>query len=96
MKIVIWATSGLVLMGMLGGLMGGVHPIGDSLAVGRIPLAICCVVLGLGAKRHRACLIMACIGIAILTSTWIDRQRDTGPSGPMVVYQKNLLFLNNA
>lgn len=82
------------LAGLLASQLGEIHPIGDSLAVGRLPMAICATLLLLGFRYGRLMVFTGVVGIATLAWAFADRTWNTGPSGPIIVYQKNLLFKN--
>lgn len=86
----------LSLVALVGGFLGWLHPLGDSLAVGRAYAAGAVAILALLAiragHRHAAfgSLLLALLvgGQVTLTFVW------PGPPGQFVLYQKNLRFDN--
>lgn len=86
----------LAILALAGGYLGWVHPLGDSLSVGRAYAAVAVAVLSLLAIRagqrtaaFGALLISLFILMQVtLTIVW------PGPPGPFTVYQKNLRFDN--
>jgi len=79
----------------VGGFAGAWHPIGDSLAVFRLPIA---VVLGLvviwSAWPWFVRWFVAVICIAAIAQI-VAQKYVSHPPGPVVVYQKNLLYEND-
>jgi endonuclease/exonuclease/phosphatase (EEP) superfamily protein YafD len=79
----------------LGGFAGAWHPVGDSLAVFRVPIA---VVLGLvfiwSPWPWFVRWFVAVICIAAIAQI-VAQKYVSHPPGPVVVYQKNLLFEND-
>ncbi len=82
---------GLVLIGSF---LGAWHPLGDSLAVIRIPVAVFGLVLFLRPKVWRKLLWVPCLSVFVLGLHALDRVADTGGPGPYTLYQKNMLFSN--
>lgn len=90
--------AGLVLsiLALMGGYLGALHPVGDSLAVGRGYAAAAVSILALLAIRagqrlaaFGALLLALLVGIQVaLTHVW------PGPPGQFLLYQKNLRFDN--
>jgi endonuclease/exonuclease/phosphatase (EEP) superfamily protein YafD len=93
---VIGIALGLAVLGLVGGYLGFVHPLGDSLSVGRGMAAAAVLVLAVFASF--AGLRMAAFGsmlLALLTGaqvvlayTW------SGVPGRYTLYQKNMLYRN--
>jgi len=95
----LWAWLICVACGaaVIAGFGGGVHPVGDSLAVFRMPLAVICGLAGLwalrvGAMRMAASALVPGLvaAIALADSYWQGTQAGR-PS--YTLYQKNLLYL---
>lgn len=87
---------GLAVVGLAGGYLGWLHPLGDSLAVGRGPAAAAVLVLAVFASF--AGLRMAAfvsVLLALLTGGQVALAYAwPGLSGNYTVYQKNVLFRN--
>jgi endonuclease/exonuclease/phosphatase (EEP) superfamily protein YafD len=87
----------LALLGLAGGFLGWLHPLGDSLAVGRalaagavLILAVCASLVGLRMAAFGSLLLAMLIGAQMfLAFNW------PGPPGRYLVYQKNMLFRNS-
>ncbi len=79
-----------------GSFAGAWHPLGDSLAVFRIPLAVVFALLVIWSPWPaplRWGLAVLCIAAI---AQIVAQKYVTHPAGPIVIYQKNLLFENNA
>ena len=87
---------GLAVLGLTGGYLGWLHPLGDSLAVGRGIAAVAVLVLAVFASF--AGLRMAAFGsmlLGLLTGGQVLLAYSwPGLSGQYSVYQKNMLFRN--
>jgi endonuclease/exonuclease/phosphatase (EEP) superfamily protein YafD len=86
----------LAILLVLGGYLGWLHPLGDSLAVGRIHavgvvllLAIAASMLGMRYAAFWSILFALLAGAPVFFATLLP-----GPSGGLVLYQKNLRFDN--
>lgn len=87
---------GLAVLALAGGYLGWLHPLGDSLSVGRGVAAAAVLVLAVFASfaglRMAAfvsmLLALLCGGQVILAYSW------PGPPGKYTVYQKNVRFRN--
>ena len=81
-------------LGLLAGFAGGVHPLGDSFAVLRLPLALglALVLLGVGGRLwSRGLLILAALLPAV--GVWAGNSAISAPSPhDRVLYQQNLLW----
>ncbi len=93
----IWALLILATLSLAGGFMGALHPLGDSLAVFRVPFAgiamICAFIL-----RHdaRAALLGAVASGVMLVSCLGHSPTDTELRTPQItLYQKNMLWRND-
>lgn len=86
----------LAILAALSGFLGWLHPMGDSLAVGRghavaavLVLAIAASMLGMRVAAFWAILFAMVAGApVVLAMIW------PGPSGGLVLYQKNMRFDN--
>ncbi|WP_374371015.1 endonuclease/exonuclease/phosphatase family protein [Tabrizicola sp.] len=93
---VIGIALGLAVLGLAGGYLGWLHPLGDSLSVGRGAAAAAVLVLAVFASfaglRMAAfvsmLLALLCGGQVLLAYSW------PGPPGTYAVYQKNVFFRN--
>ena len=86
----------LAVAGLAGGYLGALHPLGDSLAVGRIPAAAAVAILsllairaGMGLAGFGTLLLSLLVGIQMALIHILP-----GPPGQVVLYQKNLRFDN--
>jgi endonuclease/exonuclease/phosphatase (EEP) superfamily protein YafD len=87
----------LAILSLIGGYLGWLHPLGDSLAVGRgiasvavLILAVLASFAGLRMAAFGALLLAMLTGAQVfLAYTW------PGPPGTYLVYQKNMLFRND-
>jgi endonuclease/exonuclease/phosphatase (EEP) superfamily protein YafD len=86
----------LAILLVLGGYLGWLHPMGDSLAVGRLlavaavlVLAIAASMLGMRFAAFWSILFALLAGAPVFLATLFP-----GPSGSLVLYQKNLRFDN--
>lgn len=95
-QLVIGIALGLAVLGLAGGYLGWLHPLGDSLSVGRGAAAAAVLVLAVFASfaglRMAAfvsmLLAMLTGGQVLLAYSW------PGLPGTYSVYQKNMLFRN--
>lgn len=88
-----------VAIAMIGGFLGQVHPIGDSLAVFRGLLTAVALVLALllvwsrGTYRALASVIIGFAGLATLLPHWVAATAPARPpGGTYELYQKNVYF----
>jgi endonuclease/exonuclease/phosphatase (EEP) superfamily protein YafD len=86
----------LAILLVLGGYLGWLHPMGDSLAVGRtlavgavLVLAIAASMLGMRVAAFWSILFALLAGAPVFLATLLP-----GPSGGLLLYQKNLRFDN--
>ena len=87
---------GLAVLALTSGYLGFLHPLGDSLSVGRGPAAAAVLVLavfasflGLRMAAFMSMLLALLTGAQVaLAYTW------PGLTGPYTIYQKNMLFQN--
>jgi endonuclease/exonuclease/phosphatase (EEP) superfamily protein YafD len=86
----------LAILLVLGGYLGWLHPMGDSLAVGRtlavgavLVLAIAASMLGMRVAAFWSILFALLAGAPVFLATLLP-----GPSGSLLLYQKNLRFDN--
>lgn len=94
--------AGLLLFGLLAGFGGAWHPLGDSLAVLRVPLAAALLIAGLAMAlmrpRRSGVLVAGVAALAITASFWpqlgIGAAADRNPGNDISIYQKNLLWQN--
>lgn len=80
---------------VLASFAGALHPAGDSLAVFRMPLAVICalwVIWSHWPAWSRWAIAVLCLGAMgqIVAQKYLSH-----PSGPITIYQKNLLFQND-
>ncbi|MEL6517699.1 MAG: endonuclease/exonuclease/phosphatase family protein [Pseudomonadota bacterium] len=87
----------LVALGLGGGFLGAVHPVGDSLAVFRGVLTATALVLALlliwtrARYRGLASVILGVAGLAALLPHWVAATAAAQPpGGTYAIYQKNL------
>lgn len=88
----------LAIIALAGGYLGWLHPLGDSLAVGRIFAVIAVLVAavlanmaGMNFASFAASLFAMICGLQVLLAYQIP-----GPPGRITIYQKNVLFRNAA
>lgn len=92
------AALALAILALFSGYLGWLHPLGDSLAVGRphavvavLVLAVVANIAGLQMASFGAALLATITGLQLfLAFTW------PGPPGRLTLYQKNLRFDNAA
>ncbi|WP_137111980.1 endonuclease/exonuclease/phosphatase family protein [Rhodobacter sp. SY28-1] len=95
-QTVIGLALGLAILGLAGGYLGWLHPLGDSLAVGRgiaaaaiLVIAVFATFAGLRMAAFVSMLLALLTGGQVLLAyAW------PGLAGQYSVYQKNLLFRN--
>ena len=88
----------LALFALIGGYMGRLHPLGDSLSVGRgaaaaavFLLSLLAIVAGMRLAAFGAILLSILTGTSVaLAYLW------PGPPGTFALYQKNLFYANSA
>jgi endonuclease/exonuclease/phosphatase (EEP) superfamily protein YafD len=86
----------LSILALVGGYLGRLHPLGDSLAVGRGYAAVAVAVLALLAiragQRHAAfgALLLSLLILVQVALVYLW----PGPPGRFVLYQKNMLYRN--
>lgn len=86
---------GLVVIGLLAmSWLGGLHPVGDSLAVVRPVLTILAVAYGLFLRRWVLRVPVLALAAVSLVSIAAPALR-SGEGGAHIVYQKNLLYWND-
>lgn len=91
-------AGGLAVLGvgaLLAGYGGALHPLGDSLAVFRVPLAVLAgLALILWWRPRRAVLAgLAVVALALLPRIWAMVPGQAAGQADLVIYQKNLLWL---
>lgn len=95
MQVLVIGVSALLGLALAGGYLGALHPVGDGLAVFRVPLAVAfaLVVIWTGWPR-RVRWPLAALALAALVPHATDDLLDSPPSGPadLTLYQQNLLF----
>ncbi len=89
------AVTGLVVLGLLGGFLGAIHGVGDSLAVFRVLFCALLLLLSLIGKGERIWrLLLGGLAILGLGSVFWHKLPAGGP-GPVTVYQKNMYHSND-
>lgn len=87
----------LAILSLVAGYLGWLHPLGDSLSVGRAVAALAVLILSVAASFVG--LRMAAFGgllLAMLTGAQVFLAYNwPGPPGRYLVYQKNMLFKND-
>jgi len=96
-RVGIWALLILAILSLAGGFMGVLHPLGDSLAVFRVPCAglamICAFIL-----RHDArAAMLGAVASGVMLVSWLGHSpTDTEVRTPQItLYQKNMLWRND-
>lgn len=93
-----WMVSFVAIVlaaGFFGSFAGALHPLGDSLAVFRLPLAVAFALWVIwspwsaGVRWSIAVLCLAAMA-QIVAQKYVSH-----PAGPVAIYQKNLLFQND-
>ncbi|SMX42199.1 endonuclease/exonuclease/phosphatase family protein [Actibacterium lipolyticum] len=97
MKTTIWGLCVPVFFALAAGFMGALHPVGDSFAVFRLPLAaiavVLCLILLRVSKGGVAAVSLAVVAFAGLPAALKYVTGAQAASAGFVVYQKNLLFM---
>ncbi|MEL7012783.1 MAG: endonuclease/exonuclease/phosphatase family protein [Pseudomonadota bacterium] len=92
---VIWSLIGLFIGALAVSFQGGVHPVGDSLAVFRVGLCLALLLLAAtvrnGAFARLGIISLSVIGIA--SAMW--HKIPKSDPGPVTIYQKNVLHRNS-
>ncbi|MFQ1700636.1 endonuclease/exonuclease/phosphatase family protein [Loktanella agnita] len=85
----------LLVLGVVAGFAGRLHPVGDTLALLRIPLGGMCLLIAAcpAPRRDRAALIIAAL-LALGTTLPLFGSGQAG--GEVTVYSKNLWYRNSA
>ncbi|MCG3266432.1 endonuclease/exonuclease/phosphatase family protein [Yoonia sp. I 8.24] len=81
-------------VGILLGFGGHVHPLGDSLALVRMPLGIVCAA-GLAFQMPRVLRIFSVAAATLALGTTAPLLVASGAEGPLLLYTKNLLYRNS-
>lgn len=88
----------LAIIALAGGYLGWLHPLGDSLAVGRsfaviavLVTAVLANMAGMNFASFAASLFAMICGLQVLLAYQLP-----GPPGRLAIYQKNMLFQNAA
>lgn len=88
----------LAIVALVGGYMGWLHPLGDSLAVGRafavmgvLLTAVLASMAGMQMASFAATLLALFCGLHVFLAYGVN-----GPPGRIAIYQKNMLFRNDA
>ncbi len=94
-QVMVNSIAGFLGAAFFGGFAGAVHPLGDSLAVFRIPLAVVFalwVIWSPSPVWARWSLSVICLAAIaqIVAQKYVSH-----PDGPITIYQKNLLFQND-
>ncbi|MCG7622478.1 endonuclease/exonuclease/phosphatase family protein [Epibacterium sp. Ofav1-8] len=96
-RVGIWALLILAILSLAGGFMVALHPLGDSLAVFRVPFAglamICAFIL-----RHDArAAMLGAVASGVMLVSWLGHSpTETEVRTPQItLYQKNMLWRNN-
>ena len=95
-RVVVGGALALAIVAVAGGYLGGLHPLGDSLAVGRgkasaavFLLAFLAIVAGMRLAAFGAILFSILTGGSVLLAyVW------PGPPGTFTLYQKNMFHQN--
>jgi endonuclease/exonuclease/phosphatase (EEP) superfamily protein YafD len=97
LRVLVW--FGIVGFGALlaAGFAGAIHPAGDSFAVFRAQAAaglMGCALLGVILRMRKVGVV--CGMVALVTATPVaSAYLRSGPSGGLVIYQKNLLYIDS-
>lgn len=94
-QVLVNSVAGVLGAAFFGSFAGALHPLGDSLAVFRIPLAVAFalwVIWSPWLAWLRLSLSMICLAAMaqIVAQKYVSH-----PDGPITIYQKNLLFEND-
>lgn len=88
----------LAILGLVGGYMGWLHPLGDSLAVGRafavmavLVTSVLASMAGMQRASFAATLLALFCGLQVFLAYGVN-----GPPGRIAIYQKNMLLRNAA
>lgn len=94
MRSVLAISAVLSLLALAASHGGALHPLGDSLAVFRVPIALVCLVSVLPFWRHWRLVVPVLALVAVsLVPRISDRLKVTAaPEADIVVYQKNISF----
>ena len=99
MRTALTLLAGLAALAVLGGYLGALHPLGDSLAVFRLQaagaLAILSALALLAGARQAGRLGMLLALVAGVPVLWAYGSGDVAVTGGLRLYQKNLLYRND-
>jgi endonuclease/exonuclease/phosphatase (EEP) superfamily protein YafD len=95
-RVVVGGALALAIVALAGGYLGGLHPLGDSLSVGRgmasvavLVLALLAILAGMRMAAFGAILLAILTGgSVVLAYVW------PGPPGTFALYQKNMFHQN--
>lgn len=95
MKTLAICLAAAALAAVAAGYGGAVHPLGDSLAVFRLPLAGIAALALLLARRPRWFVLAGLVGVALAMGPRLAKQwpASRAPGHDLVLYQKNLLHV---
>lgn len=95
-RVLVGGLLGLAVLGLVGGYLGALHPMGDSLAVGRAYAAVgVLLAAGLVAAVGLRWMALAGAVVGLVAGVQVFRAYTVaGPEGDLLVYQKNMLFRN--
>lgn len=98
MKKVLTLLAGLAALAVVGGYLGALHPLGDSLAVFRLQgagvlalLSALALLAGAAGSGRLGMTLALVVGMPVVLSYWIHGPEVTGG---LRIYQKNMLFKN--
>ncbi len=93
-RAVVWLGLWGGLIALVGSFAGGLHPVGDSLAVFRVPIAMVVVVLSFAlaflGRRRAGAIFLSVAAAAVVPAAMATLTPSATPAGGLTLYQKNL------
>ncbi|TNJ40890.1 endonuclease/exonuclease/phosphatase family protein [Phaeobacter sp. B1627] len=92
-----WVVLAGSLVCLLGGFLGWLHPLGDSLAVFRLPFAGVAMICAFALRRDPRAALCGVLATSVVLTSWLShmaRAEDPSATAGLTLYQKNMLFNN--
>ncbi|OIQ26159.1 MAG: endonuclease [Alphaproteobacteria bacterium MedPE-SWcel] len=99
MRVMVWTILLLSLLCLLGGFLGRLHPLGDSLAVFRVPFAALAMICAFVLRRDPRAALCGVLATSVALTSWLGHlapqaEPEPEPVAGLTLYQKNMLFNN--
>ena len=93
----IWALLILAILSLMGGFLGALHPLGDSLAVFRVPFAGLAIICAFILRRDARAALLGAVATGVMLVNWLNHSptAENPTAQQLTLYQKNMLWRND-